>query len=80
MRITVKVIPNARREEVILEENDLKEGRIKVKVMAPPEDGRANVAVLKLLAKHFGVKKNAVSLISGEKSREKIVEIKGKDA
>lgn len=65
-RITVKVIPNARKNEIIEEE-----GRIKVKVNAPAADGKANKAVIKLLAAYFKVKERQVSIIKGEKSREK---------
>jgi uncharacterized protein (TIGR00251 family) len=69
-RINIKVIPNARQNSVTEEE-----GRLKVHVMAPAVDGKANKAVLEILAKHFKVKKSAVRLLKGELSREKVVEI-----
>lgn len=55
--------------------------RLAVKVTAPPEKGKANAALVKLLAKHFGVAKSAVTIVSGETGRLKVVEvhIKGKD-
>ena len=69
-RITVKVIPNAKQNKVLEEEE-----RIKAYITALPSDGRANKALIDLLANHFKVKKSSVKIIRGEKSREKIVEI-----
>ncbi|MDR2812652.1 MAG: DUF167 domain-containing protein [Puniceicoccales bacterium] len=71
MRFNLKVIPNASRSELITEEN----GDLKVKVQTPPEDGRANKAVIQLLAKHFKVSKNRIKIIVGERSRQKIIEV-----
>ncbi|MCB0374415.1 MAG: YggU family protein [Sinomicrobium sp.] len=68
--ITVKVIPNARKNEVIPEN-----GRFRVKVAAPAADGKANKAVIKALADHFKVKERKITIIKGEKSREKQVQI-----
>ena len=77
MKISVKVIPNAKQNEVVDDVFDLLGARIlKVKVNQPPEDGRANKAVIEILADYFKVKKSAVSIISGETSRNKIIEIK----
>ena len=67
MKIKVKVITNAREDSVI----EGKEG-LTVRTKAIPQKGKANRAVVKLLSKHFGSK---VGIISGEKTREKIVEI-----
>ena len=68
--IHVKVIPNARKNEVIEEV-----GTLKVRVTAPALGGRANKAVIEILAEIFNVKKSSVRLIKGEKSRNKIIEI-----
>ncbi|MDR1907097.1 MAG: DUF167 domain-containing protein [Puniceicoccales bacterium] len=73
MRFNLKVIPNASRSEMIAEEN----GDLKVKVQVPPEDGKANKAVIQLLAKHFKVAKNRIKIVAGEKSHQKIVEVFG---
>lgn len=48
-----------------------------VRVTAPPEDGKANAAVCKVIAKALGVPKSAVSVTRGETSRHKTVEIEG---
>jgi len=50
---------------------------LKVRVSAPPEDGKANQALIELLAKKFNCAKSAVRIVSGETSRLKRVEIAG---
>ena len=52
---------------------------LKVSVAAPPQGGRANDAVVKLLAETFGVKADALKVIVGETSRSKQVQLKGLD-
>ncbi|MFN4133910.1 MAG: DUF167 domain-containing protein [Candidatus Hadarchaeales archaeon] len=62
----MKVIPSSKEEEVI-------EGSpLVVRVKEPPEKGKANIALLKLLSKHFGCE---VRLISGFSGRRKRVEL-----
>ena len=51
--------------------------QLKVRVSAPPEDGRANAALEALLADMLGIAKRAVRIATGEKSRTKMVEIDG---
>ena len=65
--------PRGRRDEIAGE----RDGRIVVRVTAPPVEGRANEALRKLLAKRLGVPKSAVSVIRGERSRDKTVRIEG---
>jgi uncharacterized protein (TIGR00251 family) len=67
MRRNIKVIPNAGRDEV-----SEKDGILVVSVRAPAEDNRANVAVMKLLKKHFG---REVRLVSGHRSKKKLIEV-----
>ena len=50
-------------------------GEIIVGVIAQPEKGKANEEVIKKLAKHFGVTKSAVRIVSGATSKKKIIEI-----
>ncbi|UPA28391.1 MAG: DUF167 domain-containing protein [Verrucomicrobiota bacterium] len=73
MRIQVKAIPNAARSEVIVQED----GSLKIKVQNPPEDGKANKAILRLIAKHYQVPPRNVKIVSGEKSHQKIIEVFG---
>lgn len=68
-RIKIKVIPNAKKNEVV--EGDI----FKVYVHAPPVDGKANKAVVTVLSEYFKVRKSAVRIIRGEKSKGKVVEI-----
>ncbi len=70
MRLDIKIIPNASKNQVKEES-----GQYKVYVTAPPADGRANQAVIKALAEHFSVAKKQISIIRGVKSRHKTVEI-----
>ena len=58
----------------------LLDGMLKVKVSAPPEKGKANECLIRFLAKKLGVKKNAMSLISGKTSPVKQVRIVGLSA
>ena len=55
------------------------DGRIKVYVTAAPERGRANKAVIEVLARELGVPRRTISLKSGERSRTKLIEVEGLD-
>jgi uncharacterized protein YggU (UPF0235/DUF167 family) len=48
-----------------------------VRVTEPPVDGRANAALVKLIAKRAGVAKGRVSLVRGERSRDKLLRVEG---
>jgi len=70
MKIAVKVKPNSRSEEVIQEEHGLT-----LKVKDPPVQGKANRAVIRLLAGHFGVPESQVKILKGATARNKLIEI-----
>ena len=70
MKIQVKVKPNSRTEDVSQEG-----ASFIVRVKEPPSEGKANQAVIELLAKHFGVPKSQVRILSGFRSRNKEIEI-----
>lgn len=72
-RIHVRVTPRASRDELA----GWREGVLRVRVAAPPVEGRANDAVARLLAKALGVPKSAVGIMSGAGAREKLVEVAG---
>ena len=55
------------------------DGRIKVYVTAAPEKGRANKAVVEVLARELEVPRRTISLKSGERSRTKLIEVEGLD-
>ncbi len=68
---TVRVITRAKKNEVREEGG----GSLRVRLTAPPVEGKANEALRKLLAEHFKVAKSHVVIISGEKSRAKKIRI-----
>jgi len=70
MKIQVKVKPNSRTEEVSREGDSFI-----VKVKELPKEGKANQAVIKLLAEHFGVPHSQVRILSGFRSRNKVIEV-----
>lgn len=72
--LPVKVVPNASKSVVVGWQPD---GRLKVKVSAVPEGGRANRAVEELLAETLGIAKRSVAVEKGDTSREKILRING---
>jgi uncharacterized protein (TIGR00251 family) len=73
VEIRVLAMPNARAGEVIGWEDDPRAGRVlRVKVAAPPVEGKANAALREVLAKHFGLAKSQVTLAKGSTSRVKV--------
>lgn len=73
VRIRLKVVPGASRDAVAGWLGD----RLKVRVSAPPEQGKANEAVCRTLAKSLGVAQRAIQIVAGHASAEKTVEIQG---
>jgi uncharacterized protein (TIGR00251 family) len=72
-RLKLRVSPGARRPGIGGRHGDA----WKVRVAAPPEDGRANDAVLELLARTLDVPRARLELVSGHASRDKIVVLDG---
>jgi uncharacterized protein (TIGR00251 family) len=70
MLLNIRVIPNAKQDKVVEEEN-----RLKIYLTSPPVEGKANKALVKFLAQHFETKKNKIKIVKGLKSKNKIVEI-----
>ena len=70
-RLAVRVTPNAKADRVMIEE-----GQVKVRVTVAPEDGKANKAVITLLAKALGVSKSSLSIIRGETARDKLIQLR----
>jgi uncharacterized protein (TIGR00251 family) len=71
----VKVVPGSSRDRVA---GRYGEG-VKVQVCAPPEDGRANKAVIAVLARALGVKPAQLAIVRGQAQPRKVVEITGVD-
>jgi uncharacterized protein len=70
---SVRVSPGAARTKIIGEHD----GALKVSVNAPPEKGKANKELVDYLAEILGVKRAAVTVISGETSRQKKIAVEG---
>jgi uncharacterized protein len=66
--LAVRAQPGAKKNAVLGEQA----GALKVAVTAPPEDGRANDAIIELLKDFLGVKRSLVELISGHSNRNKV--------
>jgi uncharacterized protein len=73
IRLRLRVSPGAARAAVVGRHGDA----WKVRAAAPPERGRANEAVLELLARTLSLPRASVTLVSGGRSRDKIVEVAG---
>jgi uncharacterized protein (TIGR00251 family) len=74
-RVRLRVVPNARKSEVVGIHGDA----IKLNIAAPALDGRANEALVEFIAEKLGIARREVTLASGEKSRDKIISVKGID-
>jgi uncharacterized protein (TIGR00251 family) len=74
-RIAVRVQARSSRDEIDGE----REGAVLVRVKAPPVDGRANVALRRLVAKRLGVAPSRVSVVRGASARDKLIEVEGLD-
>ncbi len=70
--LSLKIVPNGRKDE-ILELGEM----IRLRLKAPPVEGKANAHLVKLLAGWFHIPKNRVNLIRGEKSRDKSISVEG---
>jgi uncharacterized protein (TIGR00251 family) len=74
-RVRLRVSPGARRDELVGRHGE----GWKVRVAAPPEGGRANDAVLDLLARELSLPRRSLSIVSGQTAREKVVLMEGID-
>lgn len=73
VQFAVRAQPRASRDRIV----GLHADALKVAVTAPPEAGRANQAVQRLLAEALGVRRSAVRIVAGRASREKLIAIDG---
>lgn len=70
MKFKVKVVPSAKKIKLNLSGNS-----IKVYLTAPAQDDKANEQLKKILAEYFKLKRRKITLIAGQKSRNKLVEV-----
>ena len=73
LTLTLHIQPGAKKTEVAGEHGDA----LKIRLAAPPVDGKANAALLEFIADKLGVAKSAVTLKTGQTSRRKVVEVGG---
>jgi hypothetical protein len=72
-QIAVRLRPRAHKDELI----GMRDGVLQARVSAPPVDGKANRALCRLIAKRVGVAPSKVSVVRGEKSRDKLIRLEG---
>jgi uncharacterized protein (TIGR00251 family) len=72
VRIPIKAVPGASRDQIVGPLG----GRLKIKVAAPPEGGKANAAICALVAAALGLKARQVVVVAGHGSAEKVLEIR----
>ena len=74
-RLSLKVVPGSSWDEIVGWLGD----SLKVKAKAPPEKGRANEAVVALLAERLGIDASSIAVVSGHGSPAKVVDVNGMD-
>jgi len=71
IRLEIKAIPGASNTELA----GVKDGRLRVRLAAVAEDGKANAELLSFLSKRIGCAKRDLRIVIGEKSRVKVIEV-----
>lgn len=71
MRIRVRIIPGAKQNQLV----EHKDGVYKIRLTAPPIDGRANEALLRFLADRVSLAPSCLSIVSGHTNKQKMIEI-----
>ena len=75
MKLQIKVIPSSSKDCIAGWLDD----SLKIKVRAPPDKGKANKAVIKVLEKNLGLPRGSISISSGTTSSRKVIEIDCED-
>ena len=74
--LSVRLQPRAAKDEIVGE----RQGRIVIRVTAPPVDGRANDALIRLIARRANLARSRVTIVRGHSARDKAVRVDGVDA
>ena len=74
--LAVRVIPRANRNELV---EILPDGTLKIRLTAPPVEGRANQELIEFLAKALDIPRSMIEIVAGQKGRNKLVAILGLD-
>jgi len=78
IRVAIRLTPNAATEQIVGIVADAQgNGVLRIAVTAVPEQGRANKAMIKFLAKHWRFPKSSMTVIQGSKDRNKVLNIEG---
>ena len=72
--ITIRVTPRAKRNEIF---GIMDDGTIKIRITAPPVNGKANQALIKFLSDIFDVKHSQIEVVAGHTGRKKLIAIEG---
>lgn len=72
MTLQIKVTPRAPKTELA---GTMADGTLKVRIAAPPDQGKANAELIRFLASHFNVPEAAIKILSGQTSTRKLVRI-----
>ena len=75
--LAVRVVPRSKREEISA---ILDDGTLKIRITAPPVEGKANRALIEFLSRVLDVPKSSIEIIAGEKGKNKLVAILDLDA
>jgi len=70
--IAIRVVPRAKRDEVV---KVLPDGRVRIRLKAPPVEGKANKALVDFLANILEIPRSKIEIVAGHKGRDKIVTI-----
>jgi uncharacterized protein (TIGR00251 family) len=71
IEITIKAVPGASRDRIVGPLGDA----LKVQVSAPPEKGKANEAIIKLIAETLGIRARSVTVVQGQSAPRKILRV-----
>ncbi len=75
IKIHLKIIPNSSKNDICGLINDGRQQMLKLKVTTLPNEGKANKAVIKLLAKHWDISTSDIEIISGQTSQKKRIAV-----
>jgi uncharacterized protein (TIGR00251 family) len=71
--LTIKIVPRARKNQIAGIEGDA----LKIRLNAPPVEGKANDALVEFLAKTLGIARAQIEIVAGHTARRKIVRVRG---
>jgi hypothetical protein len=71
--LTIKIVPRARKNQIA----GIKGDALKIRLNAPPVEGKANEALVEFLAKTLGIARAQIEIVAGHTARRKIVRVRG---